>query len=107
VAGALIVTSLLATALAFAVQSWAQQRTSPTHAALVFTLEPVFAWLTSWMLLGEILAGKALAGATLILAGIILAELKPGSQSLHPSKWTPSVAENPSTSAPGRPRSGP
>lgn len=40
---ALAVTSLLATALAFAVQSWAQQFTTPTRSALIFSLEPVFA----------------------------------------------------------------
>jgi hypothetical protein len=37
------------TALAFAVQSWAQQYTTPTHTALIFALEPVFAWATSFV----------------------------------------------------------
>jgi drug/metabolite transporter (DMT)-like permease len=77
VVAALIVTGLLATALAFAVQAWAQQYTTPTHTALIFALEPVFAWLTSFLLTGETLSWRASAGAVLILAGILLVELKP------------------------------
>ena len=74
---ALAVTSLLATALAFAVQTWAQRYSSPTRTALLFAMEPVFAWVTSWLVAGETLTGRTLAGAALILAGIVLAELKP------------------------------
>jgi drug/metabolite transporter (DMT)-like permease len=40
---ALVVTSLLATALAFSVQTWAQRWSSPTRTALIFSMEPVFA----------------------------------------------------------------
>jgi drug/metabolite transporter (DMT)-like permease len=75
--GALLITGVLATAVAFAVQAWAQRYTSPTRAALIFALEPVFAWLTSFLLTGELLSRRATAGACLILAGILLVELKP------------------------------
>jgi drug/metabolite transporter (DMT)-like permease len=74
---ALAVTGLLATALAFAVQAWAQQYTSPTRTALIFALEPVFAWATSFVLAGELLSRRASLGALLILVGILLVELKP------------------------------
>lgn len=74
---ALAVTSLLATAFAFAVQSWAQQFTTPTRTALIFALEPVFAWLTAYILTGEVLTRRGAAGAILILAGVLLVELKP------------------------------
>jgi len=74
---ALAVTSVLATAAAFTIQSWAQQHLPASHTALIFTLEPVFAWLTSLLLLGERLGSRALLGAALILLGIILAELGP------------------------------
>jgi hypothetical protein len=40
-------------------------------------LEPVFAWITSYLLTGESLSARAAAGAGLILAGILLVELKP------------------------------
>lgn len=74
---ALAVTSLLATALAFFIQTWAQKYTSPTRTAIIFSLEPVFAWITAWLLAGEVLSGRAVAGALLILAGILFVELKP------------------------------
>ena len=82
---ALAVTSLLATALAFALQTWAQSFSTPTRTALVFALEPVFAWVTSWLVAGETLTGRTLGGAALILAGILLAELKPFGTPAHPS----------------------
>jgi drug/metabolite transporter (DMT)-like permease len=86
---ALAVTSLLATAFAFAVQTWAQQYSSPTRTAIIFSLEPVFAWGTSWLVAGEVLTPRALAGAALILAGVLTVEVKPF-RSVAPS---PSPAE--------------
>src|SRR5579863_5760812 len=73
---ALGVTGLLATALAFTIQAWAQQHTTPTRTALIYSLEPVVAWLTSFLLTGETLTRRAGAGAGLILSGILLVELK-------------------------------
>ena len=75
--GALVVTSLFATALAFSIQTWAQRWTSPTRTALIFAMEPVFAWITSFLLAGELLSGRATVGAALILCGVLLVELKP------------------------------
>ena len=77
---ALGVTAVLATAAAFTIQSWAQQRLPASHTALIFTLEPVFAWLTSLLFFGEQLGRRALVGAGLILGGIVLAELRPTSR---------------------------
>lgn len=73
---ALAITGVLATAVAFSVQTWAQQFTSPTHTAIIYSLEPVFAALTSFVVLGERLGGRGLLGAGLILAGVLLAELR-------------------------------
>lgn len=73
---ALGVTGVLATALAFSVQTWAQQYTSATHTALIYSLEPVFAALTSYLVVGETLRARGLVGAGLILAGVVLAELR-------------------------------
>jgi drug/metabolite transporter (DMT)-like permease len=74
---ALVITGLFATALAFAVQAWAQQYTTPTRTALIFAAEPLFAWITSFLVAGETLSGRAAMGAVLILAGILTVELKP------------------------------
>ena len=73
---AIAITGILGTAAAFTIQAWAQQFTPPTHTALIFALEPVFAWLTSYLVLGERLGGRAAIGALLILAGVLLSELK-------------------------------
>jgi len=75
---ALAVTSVFATVVAFVVQAWAQQFTPPTHTALIFALEPVFALMTSYVVLGERLGWRAGAGAGLILAGVLVSELLPG-----------------------------
>jgi len=73
---AVLGTGVLATALAFSGQVWAQRYATPSHAALLLTLEPVFAGLTSFVFMGERLGWRGLAGAALILAGILIAELK-------------------------------
>ena len=72
---ALAIAAVLATAAAFSIQSWAQSILPPTHTALILTMEPVFAWITSFLVLGERLALRSAAGALLVLAGILLTEL--------------------------------
>lgn len=72
---AIFVTGVFCTAVAFSIQAWAQQFTPPTHTALIFALEPVFAWITSFVVLKERLGYRAGIGAALILAGILLSEL--------------------------------
>lgn len=71
---AILVTGVLATAVAFALQTWAQQRTTATRAALLFALEPVFALAAAVVFAGERPGESALAGCSLILAGIVLVE---------------------------------
>jgi drug/metabolite transporter (DMT)-like permease len=75
---AAVFTGLLATALAFGVQTAAQRFTTATHAALIFAAEPVFAALGSYLLSGEVLSLPEWLGCGLILAGMLLAELGPG-----------------------------
>jgi drug/metabolite transporter (DMT)-like permease len=75
------VCSLLATAAAFTIQSFAQRVLPPTHTVLLLTLEPVFAWLTSLLFLHESLGSRSLVGAALILAGIVVVELLPQTNS--------------------------
>lgn len=72
---AILITGLLGTALGFGAQGWAQQFTPPTHTALIFSLEPVFALITSYLVIGERLGIRAGIGAALILAGVLLSEL--------------------------------
>ncbi|MGD0893143.1 MAG: DMT family transporter [Terracidiphilus sp.] len=74
---ALGISAVLATAAAFSIQSWAQSVLPPTHTALLLTLEPVFAWITSFVFMGERLGLRPALGALLILAAIGLTELVP------------------------------
>ena len=74
-------TGLVCTALAFSVMAWAQQHTTPSRAALIFALEPISAWLTSYWVLGERLGAPAAAGAVLILVGVGVVEWKPVAKS--------------------------
>jgi drug/metabolite transporter (DMT)-like permease len=85
VAYGILVTGILATALAFTIQAWAQQYTTANRTALIYMLEPVFAWVTSYWIMGEGLSGRAAVGAALILGGVVLVEMKPLNPRLHPS----------------------
>ena len=73
---ALGIAAVLATAAAFSIQSWAQSVLPPTHTALLLTMEPVFAWITSFLVMGERLGGRQAGGAVLILAGIAVTEMQ-------------------------------
>ncbi|HWD00313.1 MAG TPA: DMT family transporter [Candidatus Sulfopaludibacter sp.] len=81
---AILITGILCTALAFSVQAWAQQHTTSTRTALIYLLEPVVAWVTSYFWAGEGLSGRGAAGAALILGGVLMVELKPWSERSHP-----------------------
>lgn len=71
---AVVITGVLATAAAFFVQTWAQRMISPTRTACIFALEPLFAWFTSFLVMGERFSRAGALGAVLILAGILLVE---------------------------------
>ena len=72
--GALLVTGVFASALAFLVQTWAQRRTSATRTALAFAMEPVFTALFGFTLAGDRLGALGWGGCAAIMAGIVLAE---------------------------------
>jgi drug/metabolite transporter (DMT)-like permease len=72
---ALAVTAILATALAFSVQNWAQRYTPPAHTALIFALEPVFAMLTAFLTGEKHPEPKMVLGCGLILIGMLVSEL--------------------------------
>ena len=76
--GALLVTGVFASALAFLVQTWAQRRTSATRTALAFAMEPVFAGIFGFWLAGDRLGAIGWSGCALIMAGIVVAEPEAG-----------------------------
>lgn len=75
VIGAIVITGVFGTALAFTIQAWAQQFMPPTNTALVFALEPVFALVTSYVVLGEHFGLRSALGAAFILGGLLVSEV--------------------------------
>src|ERR671932_1525573 len=74
---ALIVCSLIASALGFFVQTFAQQHAPPARTALILTAEPAFAGLFGYLLADERLSAVSWIGAALILASIVAVEVVP------------------------------
>jgi drug/metabolite transporter (DMT)-like permease len=72
--GALLVTGLFASALAYLIQIWVQRRLSAARIAIVFSLETVFAGLFGYWLAGDRLGWLGWGGCAVILAGIVVAE---------------------------------
>jgi drug/metabolite transporter (DMT)-like permease len=75
--GAVVLTGVLATAIAFFIQTWAQTLLAPIRAAIVMTMEPVFAGVFA-AIAGEHLSWRVLAGGALVLAAMYAVELAPG-----------------------------
>jgi drug/metabolite transporter (DMT)-like permease len=74
---ALIVTSLIASALGFFVQTFAQQHAPPARTALILAAEPAFAGLFGWLLNDERLSATGWFGAVLIMTAIVAVEIIP------------------------------
>jgi drug/metabolite transporter (DMT)-like permease len=89
---AVVVAAVGATAIAYSLQVWAQRFTAPAHVAIIFSLEPVFAALTSFAFYGERFTRRGLVGAAIVLAGILLAELKRTAPSAPESAVAPTTS---------------
>ncbi|MUM77106.1 EamA family transporter [Pseudodesulfovibrio sp. F-1] len=68
---------LMSVGVAYTLQVVAQRDAQPAHAAIILSLEAVFAVVGGWLMLGELLSLRALIGCGLMLAGMILSQLKP------------------------------
>ncbi len=66
---------LLSVGVAYTLQVVAQRDARPAHAAIILSLESVFAALGGWLLLGELLSARALVGCSLMMAGMLLSQL--------------------------------
>jgi drug/metabolite transporter (DMT)-like permease len=75
--GAILLTSLAATAIGFFVQTWAQAHLAPTRAAVVMTMEPVFAGVFGVAFGGDDLTARVVVGALLVLTAMFLVEIGP------------------------------
>jgi drug/metabolite transporter (DMT)-like permease len=73
VLGAALLTGIAASALAFTLQLWGQQRVEPARAGVILMLEPVVAGIVGYAI-GERLGASGYVGALVILGAIVLAE---------------------------------
>ncbi|PID81358.1 hypothetical protein CSB20_03565 [bacterium DOLZORAL124_64_63] len=76
-AGPILYAGVMSTGVAFTLQIVGQRRAHPAYAALVLSLEGVFAAVGGWVLLGETLTDTGLLGCALMLGGTILAQVEP------------------------------
>lgn len=72
---ALVVTAVIASALGFFVQTYAQRHAPPARTALILASEPAFAGLFGYLLAGDRLSPLAWTGAALIMCAIVAVEV--------------------------------
>jgi drug/metabolite transporter (DMT)-like permease len=66
---------LLSVGIAYTLQVVAQRDAHPAHAAILLSLEAVFAAIGGWLILGEIISPRGLVGCGLMLFGMLLSQL--------------------------------
>jgi drug/metabolite transporter (DMT)-like permease len=66
---------VLSVGVAFTLQVVAQQNAHPAHAAILFSLESVFAALGGWLILNETISSRGFVGCALMLSGMLLSQL--------------------------------
>ena len=73
---AIAYTALFSLGLCYTLQVWAQRHTPPADAAILLSLESVFAVLSGWLLLDESLAAMQIVGCALIFVAVLLSQFK-------------------------------
>ena len=68
---------ILSGGFAFVLQIYAQKNISPAPAAIIFSLEGVFATIAAWYILNQVLDINNLLGCFFILCGVLLSQLLP------------------------------
>ena len=74
---AILYGGILSVGLGYTLQVFAQRNAIPSHAAIIFSMESVFAALAAWFILGETISARAIFGCALMLAGMLIAQLIP------------------------------
>ena len=74
--GAIAYTAFFSLGLCYTLQVWAQRHTPPSDAALLLSLESVFAVISGWFLLNERLVPVQVVGCVLIFVAVLLSQLK-------------------------------
>ena len=72
----LLYTGIMSTSVAFTFQIIAQKHAPSSHAAIIMSLEAVFAVIGGWLLLSESMGDRGLAGCALMMTGMLLSQLR-------------------------------
>ncbi len=72
----LIYSGVITTGIGFTLQVVGQKYSPPAHAAIIMQLETVFAALSGWLILGEVMGTRSVMGACLMLAGMLFAQFR-------------------------------
>lgn len=74
---AILYAGIISVGFAYSLQVIAQKDAQPAHAAIILSLETVFAALSGWLILNEILNNREILGCILMLTGMLVAQLGP------------------------------
>jgi len=83
-APAILYGGLVSVGVGYTLQVVAQQTALPAHAAIIMSLESVFAMASGALLLGETVSGRGLLGAALMLAGMVVSQTETPRQECAP-----------------------
>ncbi len=61
--------------IAYTLQIYGQKKSHPSHAAIILSLESLFAALGGWIILNEIMSGRSIAGCALMMAGMLISQV--------------------------------
>lgn len=75
-AGPILFGGIVSVGIAYTLQVAAQRHAPPTHAAIILSLESVFAVLVGWLVLSETLSSRELTGCGLLLAGCLATQIR-------------------------------
>ncbi|MFZ1731924.1 MAG: EamA family transporter [Bacteroidota bacterium] len=73
--GVILYLSFFASTIAIFIQSKYQRETTPTKAAIIFTMEPVYAAIIAYIVLSESMSGIEVLGAGIMFAGLLFSEI--------------------------------
>lgn len=73
----LLYSGILSVGVAYTLQVFGQRKAHPAHAAIIMSLEAVFAAVAGWAILGEVLSSRAVIGCVLMFVGMVTSQLRP------------------------------
>ncbi len=74
--GAILFRAAVSVGIGYTLQVWGQKHTPPTDAALILSLEAVFAALAGWLVLSQLLLPIQIFGCVVIFVAVLLAQMK-------------------------------